>query len=274
MRIASVSRTLSLLVLGAFVGFGASVPTTSWAQGSAVSANVRTPFGLSRTRADTPQALYELGERLLKRGSHDEAITQFEQVRNRFPFNAYSILAELRIADCLYEKSDYLEASDAYRRFARLHPRDENVAYAAWRSGDAEMRLAPRLASRDQTYSFRALGYLLDFRSRYPESEWLDEVEGAITDLRERLGRRLLLIGNYYLGQKEWAAAANRYEMMLDRYGDTENAERAIWKLALCAYRSGDGDLATERLSSLLEQDPDKRTRRRAEALLRRLESR
>ena len=139
------------------------------------------------SQPENPEGLYATGLRQMKLGSWDEAILSFERVRNHFPFNQYSVLSELRVADCLYEKGSYLEAADAYRGFARLHPRHAEMDYVVYRSARSDFKLAPNVAQRDQTHTRRGLRRLRAFEGRFPSSEYLPEV----LKLRARAGRRL-----------------------------------------------------------------------------------
>ncbi len=88
------------------------IPLTAGAQSpksTTVSGEAEAPMRRHR-QPETPESLYNKGLGQMKRGYLDEAIISFEKVRNHFPFNQYSVLAELRVADCLFERQGYLEA--------------------------------------------------------------------------------------------------------------------------------------------------------------------
>lgn len=213
--------------------------------------------GRRAAEPETPEGLYATGLRQMKMGSWDEAILSFDRVRNHFPFNQYSVLAELRAADCLYEKGSYLEAADAYRGFARLHPRHAELDYVIYRTARSEFKLAPNVAQRDQTHTRRGLKKLTGYDDRFPESEYLPEVQKLRAKAVGRLARAAVGIGNFYWKQKEWAAAERRYELAIEEFPSSPLMPKARFRRGLCLWEL-----------SLLADDEADREELRANAVL------
>lgn len=226
--------TLSILV-----AFGLSLPFV--VPGTLAAAEEATDTRAARrgSQPETPEGLYATGLRQMKLGSWDEAILSFERVRNHFPFNQYSVLSELRVADCLYEKSSYLEAVDAYRQFARLHPRHPEIDYVVYRTARSEFKLAPTVAQRDQTHSKRGLRRLKGYAERFPDSEYLPEVERLRSKALLRLSRAAVAVGNFYWKQKQWAAAERRYRLAIAEFPTSPLNARARYRRALCVWELG-----------------------------------
>jgi len=187
-----------------------AAPAPVLAQGTGI-------FGVRRA-PDTPESLYNKALSQMKRGYFDEAILNFEKVRNHFPFNQYSVLSELRVADCLYEKSAYLEAVDAYLRFSKLHPRHPEIDYVIYRAARAEFKLSPLVAQRDQGPTKRAVRRLVRFEQRFPDSTYVESVGSLRSKALRRLSRGSLEIGNFYFKRREFAAAERRFRMVVDEY--------------------------------------------------------
>lgn len=217
---------------------------------------------------DDPQDLYELGLRQLKRASYDEAILSFERVRSHFPFNNYSVLAELRVADCLFEKGSFVEAGDAYREWVRLHPRHPEVDYAEFRSARSELKLAPLAAQRDQAHTRRALDKLVAFEARFPESRYLEEARRHRSKAEDRLAAGAVQIANFYWKQKHWKAAERRYRLATELFPRSARAEKARFRRALCLAQLGQGAEARLVLQSLVSERPDSPWSRRAQQWL------
>jgi outer membrane protein assembly factor BamD len=217
---------------------------------------------------EDPEELYEQGLRQMKRGYHDEAILSFEKVRNHFPFNKYSVLSELRVADCLFEKASFLESVDSYRQFARLHPRHPEVDYAIYRSARAEFKLAPRVPQRDQMHAKLGLKHVSDFEDRFPESEYLDEVNRLRFKAQRRLGRAATQVGNFYWKQRQWTAAERRYRMSVDDYPDSPTVSKAAYRRGMCLIKLDRSGEATTVFQRLVDGDPDSRWGKRAQGAL------
>lgn len=230
---------LSLAVIVLSLGLVAPPLSVSPAQAAQPSAK-------RGSKPETPEGLYANGLRQMKLGSWDEAILSFERVRNHFPFNQYSVLSELRVADALYEKGSYLEAADAYRGFARLHPRHAEMDYVVYRTARCEFKLSPNVAQRDQTHTRRGLKRLRGFEGRFPDSEYLPEVMKLRGKAGRRLSRAAVAIGHFYFKLKEWAAAERRYRLAIEEFPDSSFTPKARFRRGLCLWELGDisGDAA------------------------------
>lgn len=198
------------------------------------------PAARRGSQPETPEGLYATGLRQMKLGSWDEAILSFERVRNHFPFNQYSVLSELRVADSLYEKGSYLEAADAYRGFARLHPRHAEMDYVVYRTARCEFKLSPNVAQRDQTHSRRGLKRLRGFEDRFPKSEYLPEVMKLRAKAGQRLSRAAVAVGNFYWKLKEWSAAERRYRLAIEEFPDSSFTPKARFRRGVCLWELGD----------------------------------
>ena len=122
------------------------------------------------TFEDVPPAeeLYAEGQKILDGGTwlwiiprvkYTEAVETFQSIIDNYPYSEYAILAELAIADSYFEEEKYEEALSYYRDFADLHPQNEKVPYAIYRSALCHAR---RVESpiRDQTATRQALDFL------------------------------------------------------------------------------------------------------------------
>lgn len=228
--------------------------------------------GHAGVEPEDPEELYEQGLRQMKRGYYDEAVISFEKVRNHFPFNKYSVLSELRVADCLFEKASFLESVDSYRQFARLHPRHPEVDYAIYRSARAEFKLAPTVAQRDQQHARLGLKHVSDFEARFPESEYVEEVERLRFKAQRRLSRAGTQIGNFYWKQRQFEAAERRYRMSVQEYPLAPTASKSALRQGLCLINLDRAAEAKPVLQALVEKNANSRWGRRAAGALARID--
>jgi len=233
----------------------------------------------ARPKRETPEKLYEQGIKQMKRGYYDEAITNFDKVRNHFPLNSYSVMAELRVADCLYEKSDFISAVDGYQQFVRLHPQHEELDYAHMRIGRSYFKQTNRIPANDQTYTLLTLKALVEYESRFPESDYLAEVVQMRSRCRTRLARTEIQVGDFYYWQgvqrrKEdrqrsaFHAASTRYSGVLVDYPDTPLFRRSLYRYGMSQYRLGNPTEAIPRLEEVVERFPGTVQARKAERSL------
>ncbi len=243
-----------------------------WIVSLALVVAVATPVD-ARPRKETPEKLYSQGLRQMKRGYYEEAILSFEKVRNHFPLNQYSVLAELRVADCLFEKADFISAVDAYQQFARLHPRHEEIDYAQMRVGRSYFKQSNAIPQKDQTYTELTLRALEGYEERFPDSDHIPTVEEMRYKCNGRLGRAEAQVGDFYYWRKSWHAAERRYQVVLLEYDEYPAIHsRARYRLGICAYKQGRLDDAAGYLQQVIELDPETPYARRAERRLKQIE--
>lgn len=240
--------SISSLVLVCSLAFGA---------GCASSPPVEMDF------ADIPSAeeLYRQGlEHLQERRSflffrtrdYNAAIESFQDVIDNYPYSDYTVLAELKIADAYFEQEKYEEALSYYRDFADLHPDHEQVPYTIYRSALCfyEQSHDP---SRDQTATEQSLTQLDHLLERYPYSTHAREAEELWRELRERLARHSMMIGDFYMDREEYQSAADRYRSVLNEYPGLGLDAQALYKLGLCYTRMQLEDEASRIFQVLLE---------------------
>jgi len=221
----------------------------------------------ARPRKETPEKLYEQGLRQMKRGYYDEAIISFDKVRNHFPLNKYSVLSELRVADCLYEKSDFIGAVDAYQQFVRLHPQHDELDYARMRIGRSYFKQSNRIPGNDQTYTELTIRALDGFEESFPESDYIGEVERVRNKCRARVSRAEMQVGDFYYWRAQqggWRkskdkllfAASRRYQRVMDDYPETPALRRALLRYGMCQYLQGEPLVAISCFEQVIEEYP------------------
>src|SRR3954454_11804246 len=70
---------------------------------------------------DEAQKMFDHASKSFKKKYYDEAIAEFEKLKNTYPFSKYAVEADLKIADALFQKREYADAADDYRSFLKLH---------------------------------------------------------------------------------------------------------------------------------------------------------
>ena len=201
----------------------------------------------------TAQERYDLGQRYLKRGYYTKALEQFNRIRNDYRSDPLALRAELGVADVFFAQSEWDQARLSYQDFQRLHPKYEDSDYVVYRIGLCLWRKAPKIASRDQTATRQAVDIWVGFDRRYPESEWLSEVESHLVEGRARLAKKELVIGRFYERRRAWRAVRGRIEGMLRQYPDSPDRAEALYLLGQAYTHLGDAEGAKDCLQRLEE---------------------
>ena len=142
------------------------------------------------------QGKYELGLKYMRRGMYIKAIEQLNNVRNYHRDDPLSVKAELAIGDVYFKKREWTLARQTYEDFARMHPRHPDLDYVHYRVGMASFKTASKYAGRDQTQTANAVAAWNRFSSRFPQSQYVGEVERRLNVCRERLAMKEIWIAS------------------------------------------------------------------------------
>jgi len=213
----------------------------------------------------TVEEQYEQGLKYMKRGYYVKALENFNRIRNYHRDDPYAVKAELAIADLYFKKSEWDQARLAYEDFLRLHPRHEDVDYVVFRLGMTSWKKAPRIASRDQSWTRQAVNTWTGFDTRYSESEYVDEVNEKLAEARDRLARKEVVIGEFYYrrasrGERHegaWASVVGRMEGVLRTYPACTEAPKALALLTVAYVELDRVDDARMTASRLETDHPD-----------------
>lgn len=168
----------------------------------------------------------------IPRIDYDGAIEDFQSIIDNYPYSEFAVRAELRIADAYFDDARYEEALSYYRDFADLHPQHERVPYTILRSAMCHYEQIASI-DRDQTATFDAMGYLERLMREFPYAPETREGERIYLELRGRLARNILRIGDFYAQRQEHQAAAERYRRVVDEYPGLGHDAEALFKLGV-----------------------------------------
>ena len=220
----------------------------------------------------TVEEQYELGMRYMNRGYFTKAIEQFNRIRNYYRDDPYSVKAELAIADVYFRRNEWDQARLAYDDFMRMHPRHPDLDYVIYQIGLTLYRKAPQAAGRDQSWTRQAVNTWSGFEGRFPESTYQDEVQEMLTECRERLARKELIIAQFYANpqRQAWQAVLGRVDGLLRIYPGSEYVPEALELKAIAHAWRGEEELVEAVMARLWELSPE--TARRTERRLRRVQ--
>jgi outer membrane protein assembly factor BamD len=223
----------------------------------------------------TAEGNIKAGEEEFKRGNYADAEKFFDYTKNRFPFSPLAATGELRAADSKFEQERYLEAADAYQRFAKLHPNNEAVDRAVFRAGfclykqgPTDFLVFPPSYELDLHQVRAAVTQLEEFVKAYPSSQYLPEAKKILADGKDELAENDWYAANFYARRRRWAGVAGRLETLIKDYPGTRHETEAMMKLAETYLEMKERFRAQQTLQKLIAEHPADSRRVEAEKLL------
>jgi len=176
------------------------------------------------------EQLYNDGLSRMKNGDFTGAAKKFSELDKQYPHSEWSRKALIMTAYANYEGRQYEEAITASRRYLQAHPSTKDAAYAQYLMAMANYNQILDV-TRDQERSERAIAALEELVTRYPKSEYVADAKAKITVARDQLAAKEMEIGRFYLNQRNYTAAINRFRTVVAKYQRTRHVEEALERL-------------------------------------------
>ena len=179
------------------------------------------------------QTIYEIYSQaviFMEDGRHTDAARFFDEVERQHPYSVWATKAKLMSAYSYYHASQYDEAVTRLDRFIAVHPGNRDIAYAYYLKA---MCFYERISDirRDQEYTLKALDALQDIITRFPDAAYGRDARLKLDLTRDHLAGREMSVGRFYLNERQFLSAINRFRVVVDRYGTTTHVPEALYRL-------------------------------------------
>ena len=177
------------------------------------------------------ETIYTEAADALDGGDFANAAQLFDEVERQHPYSRWATRAQLMSAYAYYQNLEYDEAIIALDRFIRLHPGNDDIAYAYYlralcyyeRISDVE---------RDQEMTELAMASLTEVARRFPDTAYARDARLKYDLTQDQLAGREMTIGRYYLRQGHHQAAINRFRTVVEQFQTTTHVPEALHRLA------------------------------------------
>jgi len=177
------------------------------------------------------EKIYNEGLTLLRRQEPEKAAKRFEDVDRTHPYSEWARKSLLMTTYSYFESGKYDEAIGSGRRYIALYPGSQDAAYAQYLVASALYENIPDV-TRDQRKTRQALDALEDVVRKYPNTEYAATAKKKIEVARDQLAGKEMIIGRYYLEQRNYTGAINRFKIVVTQYQTTRQVEEALYRLA------------------------------------------
>lgn len=212
--------------------------------------------GASRYQGMDAEALFQLATIEFEEEEYDNAIETLDRLLLSYGSSPRAAEARLMLGDAHFAEEEYLTARTQYQRFIDRHaghPSSPDAALGICRSLAA---LVP-VAERDQGYTEEGIAncrnVVIDYQG-LPQARAAGEIAN---ELRQTLAEKEFKTGEFYHRRNLRDSAVIYYQMVVDRYPETEWAPKALLGLYRANLEIGYEDLAADARELLLERYPD-----------------
>jgi len=159
----------------------------------------------------TPEEIYKRGEFELENDRRpDQAIRYFSEVERLYPYSEWAKRALIMQAFANHQSGAYEEARAAAQRYLDSYPTDEDAPYAQY---------------------LLALQGMREVIELYPDSDYARSAMLKFDLAYDHLAGKEMEIGRYYLKGQHYAAAINRFRVVVEQYQTTTHTPEALMRL-------------------------------------------
>ncbi|WP_235924185.1 outer membrane protein assembly factor BamD [Pseudoroseicyclus tamaricis] len=180
--------------------------------------------------AFTPEEIYQRGEVELADGDAEDAAYYFGEIERLYPYSEWAKRGLIMQAMAYHRDEDYPNARAAAQRFLDFYPTDGDAAYAQYLLALSYYDQIDEIG-RDQGLTFQALQALRTVIEVYPESEYARSAILKFDLAFDHLAGKEMEIGRYYLRRDHYAAAINRFRVVVEDFQTTSHTPEALHRL-------------------------------------------
>lgn len=174
--------------------------------------------------------LYQEGVNLLKKQQYSKAAEEFARIFYQDPGNKISPQTELMQSYALFLEGQYDEAVDVLDMFIKLHPMNEDIAYAYYLKALAYYMQISNV-KLDQSRTFLARDSFEEVMKFFPKTKYAIDAALKIDLVNDHLAGKEMDVGRYYLQRNNPIAAINRFQLIIEEYQTTSHAPEALYRL-------------------------------------------
>jgi outer membrane protein assembly factor BamD len=212
--------------------------------------------------------LYNQALAKLESKDYGGAAKKFEEIEKQYPYSQWQRRAILMMIFSQYQNGSYDDAIASAKRYVARFPTGPELDYAYYLEAMSYYNQIPDI-SRDQDRAAKAAETFRVIVEKFPKSEYASDARYKLQVARDQLAGKEMLVGRYYLNQRNYAAAINRFREVLFKYQSTRHTEEALMRLTEAYLALGVTNEAQTAAAVLGHNFPESQWYKDAFALLR-----
>lgn len=231
-------------------------------------------LGLLSACASAPEAetsksaeeLYNTAYKQMGKTQWARAAGTFETVELEHPYSKWATKAKLMGAYAYYRDQKFDDAILALDRFIKFHPGNKDIAYAYYMKGLCYYDQIVGV-EKDQQNTARALAAFQQVIARFPDTDYAQDAKLKLDLIYDHLAGQEMEVGRYYLRQKNYLSALNRFSEVVNHYQTTSQIEEALYRQVEIYKILGLDKESRDALKVLSHNYPDSRWTKQAKQL-------
>lgn len=199
---------------------------------------------------------YLKAKKMLDDKNYYDAAEAFDKIIDNFPFSQWSLKSHVMGIYAKYKNDKDDEVIKAADEFLTLYPSNEYTPYIIYMKGLVNYNKIPDI-SRSQDRSREAYLIFSELQSRFPSSQYSEDVNNKLNFINEHLAGELMSIGRYQIGHENYNGAAKSFYSVIKYYSQSNQAAEAYYRIAEIYHKIGLDKNAQDVIAILKKNHPN-----------------
>lgn len=215
------------------------------------------------------EAAFRTGDTYFKALEYDKALATFNFVIERHPYSEFGPSAQALVAQCYYNREQYLDAVREYQKFLDLYPSDpqgpsvrKSLEVSFYRAGLQDSVVMEEFLSRFSQSEMAAEAQFARGRRLFDAGSF----EQAVVELQKAVvgfpgspaaAEAQLLTAEAYAQLEAWPDAARAYQKFRDYYPDHDRQPGACFNQGIALFNAGEYQAAIDVFRVVIDEHGD-----------------
>ena len=205
---------------------------------SCINNNTNSSNDKNNNLLSEPETLYKLAKVNFDKQNLELAKEQFKEVNKLFPLSNEAIQSEIMIAFIYYVQMDYENAILNYKMIINKYPSHKDLDYVYYMVAMCNYEQLQNEAL-DGYFNDLALKAFNQVISRFPDSKYSKDSRQKIILVKSNIAAKHMEIGRFYLNNKKYIAALNRFKIVVDEFSISKFTPEALHRMVEAYYEMG-----------------------------------
>ena len=200
--------------------------------------NIESNYNKNNSQLVDPENLYKLAKFNFDQQNFELSKNQFTEIKKLFPLSNEAIQSEIMIAFINYVQMDYDIAILNYKKIINKYPSHKDLDYVYYMIAMCNYEQLQN-EELDGYYNNLALNSFNQVIKRFPESKYAKDSRQKIILVKSNIAAKHMEIGRFYLNNKKYIAALNRFKVVVDEFSITKFTPEALHRMVEAYYEMG-----------------------------------
>ena len=214
-----------------------------------------------------PQEIYIDANDLFINENYETAKLEFQKLTDLYPLSNEAIQSEIMIGFVNYLKMDYDAAILEFEKIIRKYPSHKNLDYVYYMKAMCNYEQITH-EGLDSSFNQLSLDSFNQIINRFPDSKYAKDSRQKIVLIKSNFAAKHMHIGRFYLKEKKYTAALNRFKIVIEDYSTSKFTPEALHRMVETYYEMGMKEESIKIASTLGYNYPDSKWYKYSYALI------